>query len=293
MLRLKMVAAILVLAGLLILPGTVEAQPDVCGFYGSVTLDGSAVADGTAVRAWIEGEMAAETTTAGSAYVMKIDATGKNYPGKTIQFTVGSDGAQAQETAVFQKGENINLDLNASTESPPASPPEITLKPEQGSATTTVCGENFRQNSALTVFVNGEAASMVTTDSTGKFCTSVTMPSTESGVYSIVATDVLGRSADQDYTVVDLTGPKGEKGEKGDPGEPGINCWDLNQNGVPDLPDEDRNNDGAVNVLDCIGPKGEKGSSGGSTIAIVALVIAVLALVATLTMVREWRRRYH
>lgn len=56
------------------------------------------------------------------------------------------------------------------------------------------------------------------------------------------------------------TGPKGPQGPKGDTGDPGvaglpgaagISCFDLNENGVGDLPDEDINKDGIVNVNDC------------------------------------------
>jgi len=40
-------------------------------------------------------------------------------------------------------------------------------------------------------------------------------------------------------------------------GEDGTNCWDSNENGVADLPDEDVNNDGQVDVLDCRGADGD------------------------------------
>ncbi len=36
----------------------------------------------------------------------------------------------------------------------------------------------------------------------------------------------------------------------------GINCWDLNQNGEADFPDEDTNDDQEINVLDCRGQDG-------------------------------------
>ena len=67
----------------------------------------------------------------------------------------------------------------------------------------------------------------------------------------------------------DVTGPEGPKGDKGDtgntgpPGAPGadgsdgingtdgINCWDINENGVCDIPDEDLNDDGNCTVEDC------------------------------------------
>jgi len=46
-------------------------------------------------------------------------------------------------------------------------------------------------------------------------------------------------------------GTAGAAGAAGPPGADGISCWDLNQNGIGDLPDEDTNGDGVVDVLDC------------------------------------------
>lgn len=63
-------------------------------------------------------------------------------------------------------------------------------------------------------------------------------------------------------------GDKGDKGEKGDQGDsgqdgakgdPGLSCWDLNENGVRDLPDEDRDGDGDVDVDDCCSSGGTGG----------------------------------
>ena len=48
----------------------------------------------------------------------------------------------------------------------------------------------------------------------------------------------------------------------GEDGVDGINCWDLNENGEADLPDEDVNNDQFVDVLDCQGQDGNDGSDG-------------------------------
>ncbi len=55
------------------------------------------------------------------------------------------------------------------------------------------------------------------------------------------------------------TGPQGPVGPQGPGGANGIHCWDLNQNGVPDFPAEDRNGDMVVDVLDCQGPSGPAG----------------------------------
>ena len=46
------------------------------------------------------------------------------------------------------------------------------------------------------------------------------------------------------------------------PPDDGLTCWDLNENGIGDLPDEDINGDGVVNVSDCQGPPGEDGADG-------------------------------
>jgi octaheme c-type cytochrome (tetrathionate reductase family) len=46
-------------------------------------------------------------------------------------------------------------------------------------------------------------------------------------------------------------GGTGAAGADGTAGDDGISCWDINQNGVGDLPDEDQNDDGVVDTLDC------------------------------------------
>jgi len=52
------------------------------------------------------------------------------------------------------------------------------------------------------------------------------------------------------------TGATGPTGTDGTDGTAGLNCWDLNQNGVPDLATEDLNRDGVVDVNDCRTPTG-------------------------------------
>ncbi len=44
-------------------------------------------------------------------------------------------------------------------------------------------------------------------------------------------------------------------------GDPGLACWDTNGNGMGD-PEEDINNDGNFDALDCQGPKGDQGEPG-------------------------------
>lgn len=50
-----------------------------------------------------------------------------------------------------------------------------------------------------------------------------------------------------------VAGCSGDDGDRGAVGAAGTACWDLNENGVGD-PEEDRNGDGVVDVLDCNAP---------------------------------------
>jgi octaheme c-type cytochrome (tetrathionate reductase family) len=52
-------------------------------------------------------------------------------------------------------------------------------------------------------------------------------------------------------------GTEGTAGTSGSDGADGISCWDLNENGTADLPDEDLNDDGVVDVNDCSAASGD------------------------------------
>ena len=52
----------------------------------------------------------------------------------------------------------------------------------------------------------------------------------------------------------------GDDGRDGSDGAAGLACWDLNENGIPDFPDEDTNGDGVIDVNDCRGDSGSSGS---------------------------------
>jgi OmcA/MtrC family decaheme c-type cytochrome len=56
-------------------------------------------------------------------------------------------------------------------------------------------------------------------------------------------------------------GNDGRDGPPGDTGSAGQACWDLNNNGIGDLPDEDTNGDGVVDVLDCRAPGADVGGA--------------------------------
>ena len=63
--------------------------------------------------------------------------------------------------------------------------------------------------------------------------------------------------------VAGCDGDDGNDGNDGADGAAGLACWDLNENGVKDLPDEDLNGDGVVDVNDC-----NPNTGGGPGIAI-------------------------
>lgn len=58
-----------------------------------------------------------------------------------------------------------------------------------------------------------------------------------------------------------LDGVKGDPGTIGETGATGINCWDTNSNGAND-DNEDINQDGEFNALDCRGMDGTNGTNG-------------------------------
>jgi hypothetical protein len=77
------------------------------------------------------------------------------------------------------------------------------------------------------------------------------------------------RNGDGEFDALDCQGADGRDGSsagsgpQGPAGTDGRDCWDLNGNGEGD-PDEDRNDDGEFDALDCQGADGRDGSSGGS-----------------------------
>ena len=45
-------------------------------------------------------------------------------------------------------------------------------------------------------------------------------------------------------------GDDGDDGNDGSDGDPGLACWDLNENGIKDFPDEDTNGDGVIDSVE-------------------------------------------
>ncbi|MEM6866129.1 MAG: hypothetical protein AAF575_13125 [Bacteroidota bacterium] len=72
-------------------------------------------------------------------------------------------------------------------------------------------------------------------------------------------------NGDNEFDFLDCMGTQGTQG---DPGTP---CWDLNNNGQPDITEdkdtnEDINGDNVVNALDCRGADGQQGEDGNANV---------------------------
>ncbi len=242
---------------LLLLPAIALAQsgsqtdgPQVCGFYGEVTLNGASVEKGTVVKA-IVGGAEVESTTTGSNLQLAADeymiSVGGNYAGETVSFVVG-DNSPAIETKKWVSGERYELNLNAF---PAAKNLKLTVTPAEGIGTN-VCGTGFTPGRIVTVKVDGQKAAMETVNADGEFCTSVISTKSTAGSCTIEASDGI-RSAQATFTAATAQGQKGDKGDTG-----------------------------AAGAAGATGPKGADGedaAGSSSVLAIVALIIAIIAVI--------------
>jgi len=100
------------LALLLAIPTAVFAQrvpPHV--FVGAASLNGIAAADGSAVTAWVDGEMVADAYASGGDYTLLVDQGDSSFAGKAVSFKIS--GVDAAETADWIQGGAEVLDLVA------------------------------------------------------------------------------------------------------------------------------------------------------------------------------------
>jgi len=116
---------LLAVVALLLLPALALAdtppEPP-CRFYGTVIVDGAAVADGTVITAMIGGDQLTTATPAEgystSTYAIKIGVDTEYTEGATVTFMIG-DRAAAQ-TGTWAKGANIEVNLTAGQAGPQA-----------------------------------------------------------------------------------------------------------------------------------------------------------------------------
>lgn len=136
-------AALLLLLGLAALLTTADQaaaqDPVSCRFTGTVTLNGEEVPEGTIVTAFIQGHEYTATAPTGwgnSTYSVEITPPkGQDYAdGTEVRFTI--DGSPANQTALFQAGEDVRLDLAAIR----AATPTPTPQPTPGSESSASAG---------------------------------------------------------------------------------------------------------------------------------------------------------
>jgi hypothetical protein len=104
-----------------------------CRFYGAVQVDGYDVPDGTVITAIIEGVTYSTTTPEAaygpSTYVLKIEPSAGAFYNYGTQIYFKIDDHVAKETATWESGSNIGLNLTASTAPPPTPTPSPTPIP--------------------------------------------------------------------------------------------------------------------------------------------------------------------
>jgi hypothetical protein len=94
---------------------TLSTEPP-CRFHGTVQLNGANVADGTVIKAIIDGDEYTTTTPAvygPSTYALKIVPAAGYAEGAAITFMIGA--YTATQTGGWETGGNIELNLTAST----------------------------------------------------------------------------------------------------------------------------------------------------------------------------------
>jgi len=156
---------VLIVLGFAGFSATVHAQPSVpATFYGTASIDGMAVADGTPVRAFIDGKDCTQLPAKGavldqgvSVYLVSVmhesQEPGCGRTGRTITFTVGGRAAQEAE---WKEGVR-DLGLNAGTGSPLPLPP----------ATATAASNNTATQTGAARFTPKPAISALPTDDPG------------------------------------------------------------------------------------------------------------------------------
>jgi len=141
--------------------------------------------------------------------------------------------------------------------------PAMSLSPDQGVGAFTIEGQGFRWNSDITITWDGTPIpGAAGSDWAGEFSAVVSVPEqTEPGNHTVIASDATN-SASATFTVPDITGPAGSAGPSGPAGDTG-----------PSGP---------------TGDTGQSGPAGGIGLSIAAIVLAAIAVVASIyTLVRK------
>ncbi|PKB63813.1 MAG: hypothetical protein BZY80_05195 [SAR202 cluster bacterium Io17-Chloro-G2] len=97
-------------------------QPPVHVFSGGVFIDGTPVSDGTAVTAWIDGNVVAKTMVEGGEYTLTLkQPPGQSYAGKIVTFRAGEVQTGVRREWKKDAETIVNLDAYIRGSGPPGS----------------------------------------------------------------------------------------------------------------------------------------------------------------------------
>jgi hypothetical protein len=162
------------------LPAIILAEP--CNFYGTASVDGAAVAAGTAVTAWAENLATHEMDEVGSTVTVSVPVSGfyalvvdlnTGTHSTTIHFKIGD--LWAVETATWAMYGNVERDLTAYTTPVPI---VNTVDPNQGyqgqTLDVTITGANFDGATSVS-FGAGITVNSFTVDSNTQITASISI----------------------------------------------------------------------------------------------------------------------
>ncbi len=252
--------AFLILVFLLLTPSFAVAQPNVCGFYGTVYWDDKPVADGTTITALVDNEEVASATTEDSQYSMKV-ACG-DCSGKTVLFSIPfEDRTVVVADGDWMAGDNIRLDIEGAQMCGSHLPAYIEIEHEVR-LLSNVSGNDFFTHRPIEVRWDDDIIATAFTDihdmspcPKGHFYSLLIPPTNMPGTYTVTASDDLGRSDSAILYYTSNQGPMGEQGPEGQPGEQGP-----------------------------MGRQGLNGESSSTTLSIVGLIASIAALVTVLVL---------
>ncbi len=245
---------LLLLTFLLLTPSVAVAQPNVCGFYGTVSWDDELVGPGVEVQALVSYEVIDSTfTNNDSEYSLKVACD--NCLGKTVDFAMQiGDEMVLVAYDDWIAGDNIRFDIDHVWHGDPCERESMELRPTNG-VLTNVIGKCFNENRPIEITYDGDLFSTTATEYWGNFAFPLIPPTNIPGTYTITASDDMGGTYSSVFEFTGVQGPFGEQGPEGQPGEQGS-----------------------------VGPQGQKGKSSSTTMSIVGLIASIAALIAVLVL---------
>lgn len=143
----------------------VSMAPRVAFFRGTVRINNDTVADGTEISAWIDDEKVASTTAEDSSYFLRVEQPrGRHFEGKSVVFKIGE--IIAEQTAVWQAGAEVELNLTATT---------LSTLLALFSGTVSIDGQAVPDGTPVTAWIEGEKVGQTFT-SNSRYALSIEQP---------------------------------------------------------------------------------------------------------------------